>query len=58
MLRDEGEGYASKLKDAGVSVDMERWRGQIHGFFHLAGYFDEGKRAVERAGLKLKTALK
>ncbi|MGK0185384.1 MAG: acetyl esterase [Verrucomicrobiales bacterium] len=58
VLRDEGEKYAAKLKAAGVNVELERWRGQIHGFVHFAGFFDEGKRAIERAALKLKTALK
>ena len=57
VLRDEAEAYASKLKIAGVKTDMERWRGQIHGFVHLAGYFDEGLRAVARTGMKLKAGL-
>lgn len=57
VLRDEGERFADKMKAAGVSVELERWSGQIHGFFHLAGFFNEGKRAVERAAQKLKEAL-
>ena len=58
VLRDEAESYAFKLKTAGTRVDFERWRGQIHGFVHYAGFFDEGRRAVERVGQKLKVALK
>jgi acetyl esterase len=58
VLRDEAESYAFKLKTAGTKVDFERWRGQIHGFIHNAGFFDEGRRAVERVGQKLKAALK
>ena len=58
VLRDEAESYAFKLKTAGTKVDFERWRGQIHGFIHYAGFFDEGRRAVERVAQKLKAALK
>ncbi|MFT7602131.1 MAG: acetyl esterase [Acidimicrobiales bacterium] len=35
VLRDEGEAYAQKLEEAGVSVDFKRHAGQTHGFFTL-----------------------
>jgi acetyl esterase len=34
-LRDEGEAYARKLKEAGVVVDAVRYNGTIHDFVAL-----------------------
>ena len=35
VLRDEGEAYAARLREAGVAVDLQRYVGQMHGFFTL-----------------------
>jgi acetyl esterase/lipase len=37
VLRDEGERYASKLRQAGCEVLASRYLGTVHGFSHLAG---------------------
>ena len=39
-LRDEGEAYARKLKNAGVSVDAVRYNGTIHDFVLLNALHD------------------
>lgn len=36
VLRDEGERYAGKLRQAGGSVVASRYLGTVHGFCHLA----------------------
>jgi acetyl esterase len=35
VLRDEGEDYAERLREAGVPVDVRRHEGQTHGFFTI-----------------------
>ena len=35
MLRDEGEAFANKLRDAGVPVTAVRYQGTIHDFVML-----------------------
>ena len=54
-LRDEGEQYGQKLKDAGVPVTTSRYNGMIHGFVTLPG-FDQGKRARAEASAALRVA--
>ena len=34
-LRDEGEEYAQRLEEAGVEVELQRHKGQMHAFFAL-----------------------
>ena len=35
VLRDEGEAYAARLQEANVPADLQRYSGQMHGFFSL-----------------------
>ncbi len=56
-IRDQGESYAQRLRESGVSVSVKRYEGAIHAFFNLAGVVDAGKQAVADAGATLRTAL-
>jgi acetyl esterase/lipase len=56
VLRDEGERYAQHLREAGVEVELAQYPTMIHGFFGMAPWVDEAKRAVEHAAQRLKQA--
>jgi acetyl esterase len=56
-LRDEGERYAEKLRDAGVAVAVRRFSGAIHAFFILGGVMDQAKQAIQESGVALHGAL-
>jgi acetyl esterase len=56
-LRDEGEAYAAKLREAGVACPARRYDGMIHGFFGMGLILDKAKLAVGEAAKALKQAL-
>ncbi|MEV6807937.1 alpha/beta hydrolase [Streptomyces sp. NPDC051129] len=55
-LRDEGERYAQRLRESGVSAQTTRYPGMAHGFFTMSGTLDAARRAVEQAAGHLRTA--
>ena len=55
-LRDEGEAYAARLRDAGVAVDSIRYDGMVHGFFQMTAVLDEAKQAQEKVAATLRAA--
>lgn len=56
-LRDEGEAYAERLRQAGVAVQVSRYDGMIHTFFGLPSLFDAAGKAIDEAVSALKEAL-
>lgn len=55
-LRDEGERYGQRLKEAGVPTTISRYDGMIHGFFSMEAILDKSKLAVAESVKALQTA--
>ncbi|OAF05555.1 acetyl hydrolase [Bradyrhizobium centrolobii] len=53
-LRDEGDEYAARLKQAGVSVTYRHFPGQFHGFFTMGKLLREANVAASEIGAWLK----
>jgi acetyl esterase len=56
-LRDEGEAYAERLRQAGVPVTCTRYDGMIHSFIGMELTLDQAKDAIRQAGDAVRQAL-
>jgi acetyl esterase len=53
-LRDEGDEYAKRLKEAGVNVTYRTFPGQFHGFFTMGKLLQQANVAASEIGVWLK----
>ncbi|MEP1124498.1 MAG: alpha/beta hydrolase [Ilumatobacter sp.] len=56
-LRDEGEAFGARLRDAGVDVTVTRYDGVVHGFVSRWTQMARAELAHDEAGLALRSAL-
>jgi acetyl esterase/lipase len=54
-LRDEGDEYAHRLKEAGVGVTYRHFPGQFHGFFTMGKLLQQANIAAAEIGVWLKS---
>lgn len=57
VLRDEGEAYARRLREAGVDVRHKRFVGQMHGFAMMVDVLPGSASAIDYIGNELRTLL-
>jgi acetyl esterase len=55
-LRDEGEAYAQRLTQDGVTTKVSDYPNAIHGFFLMAGELDAAKKCIDEVAGALKNA--
>ncbi|MEO4028635.1 alpha/beta hydrolase fold domain-containing protein, partial [Chromobacterium vaccinii] len=56
-LRDEGEGYARRLRAAAVPAHDERLDGMVHGCIHMLGLTPAAEALFARSGTLIQAAL-
>jgi acetyl esterase len=49
VLRSEGEALVAKLREAGVAVETETFKGLLHGFVRATGFVAKSRDAMRKA---------
>lgn len=57
-LRDDGEAYAERLRQAGVPVVVRRYEGMIHGFFWTSGVVAGSRRLLHDLSVDVRDLLR
>jgi acetyl esterase len=57
VLRDEGEAFVGKLREAGVDVTHRRFDGTIHGFWRWMAATPKTREAIDEVGAALRGQL-
>jgi len=57
-LRDEGESYGKRLRQAGVNVTISRYPGMIHAFIRMTARLDKAKKALDEVAGTLRRVFK
>jgi acetyl esterase len=57
VLRDEGESFVQKLREAGVDVTHRRYDGVIHGFWRWMKATPKTREAIDEVGAALRRTL-
>ena len=57
VLHDEGERYAERLRQHGVSTELRRYPGMLHGFMACGGVVDAAWDALRDAGEAVRAGL-
>lgn len=57
-LRDDGEAYATALREAGVEVYLRRYDGMVHGFFDMGRWSPVAQSAIDQVTLLFGEALR
>jgi acetyl esterase len=55
-LRDEGEAYAARLREAGVPATLTRYEGIFHGFIRMTRLHDKARAALDEIAASLRKA--
>jgi len=57
-LRDDGQTYAQRLREAGVGAKERRFDGMIHGFFWMTAALPHGQELMDEIATELQQTLR